>query len=386
MVFGQQVDLKCDLPTDSGTSACKSHLVGRRWCFGSANLTHRAWFSNIEAGVFLDQQDIEDNELAFELEAYFSEVHVRSSELTNEVYLEQLALWKKRSDDFDAAEKKNAEGFEKSRLIPRLPSLTGGASKSAESLLFRRFDKEWNDTLQIMRSIGERFAKEDSRPIWIDKTVPPAVQVDQFLHGFYYQKVREGAGFPVQKFHEANRKNVQAALNEAVGWWVQSDASSFQEEARNMHVWAPRIRELAAEDRLLHLSASEFVDLISKVHAVRDHVYRSGSLNFAGVDATGWELEKKLEAFGLWLYATPAADGASILELLHRLIWDRKGYPPESITKRLWRAASKECSAEHLKLSSLGEILGWARPDLYPPRNNRTSKSLKALGYDVAVS
>ena len=35
---------------------------------------------------------------------------------------------------------------------------------------------------------------------------------------------------------------------------------------------------------------------------------------------------------------------------------------------------------------TLGEIVGWANPDLFPPRNMRTSKSLRALGYDVKVS
>jgi hypothetical protein len=40
---------------------------------------------------------------------------------------------------------------------------------------------------------------------------------------------------------------------------------------------------------------------------------------------------------------------------------------------------------ELLGVSSLGEIVGWALPDLYPPRNGRTSKSLRSLGYDVRV-
>ncbi|WP_371200120.1 phospholipase, partial [Ectothiorhodospira sp. PHS-1] len=36
-------------------------------------------------------------------------------------------------------------------------------------------------------------------------------------------------------------------------------------------------------------------------------------------------------------------------------------------------------------LSSLGEIVGWARPDEFPPRNMRTSKGLRALGYNVRI-
>jgi hypothetical protein len=33
--------------------------------------------------------------------------------------------------------------------------------------------------------------------------------------------------------------------------------------------------------------------------------------------------------------------------------------------------------------SLLGEILGWARPDAFPPRSDRTLKGLRALGYLV---
>jgi hypothetical protein len=29
--------------------------------------------------------------------------------------------------------------------------------------------------------------------------------------------------------------------------------------------------------------------------------------------------------------------------------------------------------------------LGWALPDTFPPRNGRTAKALKALGYEVTV-
>lgn len=39
----------------------------------------------------------------------------------------------------------------------------------------------------------------------------------------------------------------------------------------------------------------------------------------------------------------------------------------------------------HVSLSSLGEIVVWARPDEFPPRNMQTSKGLRALGYNVRI-
>lgn len=39
----------------------------------------------------------------------------------------------------------------------------------------------------------------------------------------------------------------------------------------------------------------------------------------------------------------------------------------------------------HYGLNSIAEVIGWAQPEIAPPRNGRTSKALRALGYDVRV-
>ncbi|MGS6289529.1 hypothetical protein ACVGWF_24630, partial [Enterobacter asburiae] len=39
----------------------------------------------------------------------------------------------------------------------------------------------------------------------------------------------------------------------------------------------------------------------------------------------------------------------------------------------------------HIGLSSLGEIVGWARPHEFPPRKMRTSKGLRALRYNAVT-
>lgn len=52
----------------------------------------------------------------------------------------------------------------------------------------------------------------------------------------------------------------------------------------------------------------------------------------------------------------------------------------------LWEATRNEhWRIPHIGLSSLGEIIGWARPDEFPPRNMRTSKGLRALGHKVNI-
>jgi hypothetical protein len=67
--------------------------------------------------------------------------------------------------------------------------------------------------------------------------------------------------------------------------------------------------------------------------------------------------------------------------LLNYVVWGNG-----SVSARLWNAiCSDDWAIPHVGLSSLGEIVGWARPDEFPPRNMRTSKGLRALGYSVRI-
>ena len=55
---------------------------------------------------------------------------------------------------------------------------------------------------------------------------------------------------------------------------------------------------------------------------------------------------------------------------------------PESV----WNAfTTPDWRIDALGVSAIGEIVGWALPDKFPPRNGRTSKALRSLGFDVQV-
>ncbi len=58
----------------------------------------------------------------------------------------------------------------------------------------------------------------------------------------------------------------------------------------------------------------------------------------------------------------------------------------KDVPSRLWETTqSRRWRLPHLGISSLGEMVGWAMPDHFPPRNGRTSKALTALGYKVKI-
>ncbi|MFT2780468.1 hypothetical protein ACMWKL_22790 [Klebsiella pneumoniae] len=65
--------------------------------------------------------------------------------------------------------------------------------------------------------------------------------------------------------------------------------------------------------------------------------------------------------------------------LLNYVVWGNG-----SVSARLWNAIrSDDWAIPHVSLSSLGEIVVWARE--FPPRNMQTSKGLRALGYNVRI-
>ena len=58
--------------------------------------------------------------------------------------------------------------------------------------------------------------------------------------------------------------------------------------------------------------------------------------------------------------------------LLNYVVWGNG-----SVSARLWNAIrSDDWAIPHVSLSSLGEIVVWARPDEFPSRNMQTSKGL----------
>ena len=62
---------------------------------------------------------------------------------------------------------------------------------------------------------------------------------------------------------------------------------------------------------------------------------------------------------------------------------DKTSSGPANAAERLWIAANdSEWKIPRMGPHILGELIGYARPEEYPPRNNRVSKTLYALGFE----
>ncbi|MCP5475469.1 MAG: phospholipase D-like domain-containing protein [Lysobacterales bacterium] len=345
---------------------------------GSANLTDRAWFGNIEAGVYLSHDDLLESGMEESLRDFFERVDDRSHALTEEVQREQQRIWEQRQSLF-VQQSRLEQQFEQQRLLPRLQGLAHVRKKRSIEARFQAFEKEWNETLQIMRSIGEKVSRAENRPAWIHEDVPTGVQADQFLHAYYYKEVRDGARHPYEEFHQRHVGNPELALRGAMAWWKAS-RFDYSDEQRHIEHWAPGLREYMARDRIRALSEEEFIDAISRVHAIINHAIKRENAHL-GLPSAPQQFDDKVRKFGevLWRARSPA--GRTALETFEYVIWGSG-----RVAERIWKSArSDEWRIPHLGFSSLGELVGWARPDIFPPRNARTSKALRALGFPVSV-
>jgi len=348
---------------------------------GSANLTQRAWFGNVEAGLFLAQDEIEEEGLTSELETFFGELDEAAHGLTKELVQE---LKQHQDDPWFANGERMRREFDSHRKLPRLENLLSVPKRSEAGERSRReFLQEWNRTLGYIRDIASTISQPGNRPPWVNSTIPAGVQADQFLHAYYYNRVMQGHTARHRQFHEQNKAKPHKALEDAIAWWRMLPSAPSSED-RMMNEWAPFIAHSLTPDRILELDEQTLVEVFAKVHAFRNYADRA---KYTTLGLTKKLPEMSSEARGEYLarklYEEITDSGGGILDLLNYLLY---GGTKANLPDRLFEVSfSPAWRIRHAGLSTFGEIVGWALPNEFPPRNGRTSKALYALGYDVII-
>ncbi|WP_116654699.1 phospholipase D family protein [Pelagibacterium sediminicola] len=348
---------------------------------GSANLTQSAWWNNVEAGVFLteDEMQVEGHDL--DLETMFSEIDSHAAPLTEEL----LELLRKRNAELKRrkiAQKSSDNAFVSTTLVPHWEGLARVGKKTANERKRQAFLDEWNSTLQIIRNVGATISKKENRPAWVGDDVPLGVQADQFLHAYYYTNVideRRRSNF--EALFAANRNDPDTAVQLAIRFWQGLPSSS--DEYRALNEIAPVLRGAFERDRLKRLTEDEFVKVLSDIHAASEYARRVSNRIVGLRNGVTYTIPEKMDALARHIYRGPARGGNSVIDTLDFILY---GGSATEVPHRLWDTMNDPTRRiDLLGISSLGEIVGWALPDLYPPRNGRTSKALRALGYDVTV-
>lgn len=353
-------------------------LKGEGVYIGSANLTDRGWIDNIEAGVFIPETSLEADGTDEEIANLIDTVHEQSTPVNDEI-ISTLRTLKERRADIRDKERNIRDWFRKNCTVPKIPSLVSVNKIQTNDRRKSAFLKEWDETLQLLRNIANRL--RDYRPDWVNPAVPDGVHADQFLHAYYYLRVREGRKQPFDKYFEKNRQDPDSALVEQMEWWKTGDYPHVEED-NFIHNWAPSSHELLANGRIESLTEIDFVKLCTQVHAIRDHAIKQES-QFLGLPEGSHLAEIKREEFGKWLYKQRSTQHKTVLETISFVLYEGNN---AELPSRLWEATRPgKWKIDHLGLSSLGELVGWAMPNVSPPRNSRTSKALRALGNPVEI-
>ncbi|MES2208498.1 MAG: phospholipase D-like domain-containing protein [Pseudomonadota bacterium] len=345
---------------------------------GSANLTERAWISNIESGLFLTESDLHRDNLNIELDQFFYELmNIEQSYPLNEEIIKEMESFELQNRTFDKL-KKELSG---KRNIPIWNGLTSYDKEKMDDRRKESFRREWHETLTELRSIGKRL--EEHKPKWIKENISISWQIDQFLHAYYYNKVARLE--PVEKCFARNSNDPQGAVTHALKWWENTeDAPSNENET--FDISAPLIRNYLAQDKILNVTADQFTQICASTHATLDHLIKIRLSTLGKPELEHLSRNERIPLFANWLFNKKNAKGMSILELLNYVLYGGKHL---DLWERLYTAShNSQYTFPHYGINSIAELVGWALPDIepiLPPRNGRTSKALRALGFDVTI-
>lgn len=344
---------------------------------GSANLTTAGWWDNLECGVWFSQDEIDRNNLEAQLTAMFAVIAKRSTGVTRE-HLDAF-----RRLDAERAELTAAERAFQARVDKEFANLAG-QSKPIRLTAKRggarqQFIADWQNGLELLRKIVVE-AKRRTWPAWVDKDTNPAVVQDQATEYWYHHNIRISGDSveAIEAFHRKNRSDPAAALDQVFAEW---QAFGGDEKWAYFVNEAPRrVGQLLQRPALDELDEGRLTDILHATHAAREHArqMRKKDLGDEGTTSTSKERSR---LFARYLLGQESAGGKSVRDVLHYVIWGDVQTP--DIGERIWDAAHEdEWKLPHLGPSILGEMVGYARPDTYPPRNGRVSKTLAALGYE----
>jgi len=244
-----------------------------------------------------------------------------------------------------------------------------------------KFKAEWLETLSTIRNIASQI--NDFRPSWISPEIPKYWQVDQFLHAYYYNKVKQTNNtYPFEEYYQSNKSNPQGALIEMLQWW-KSQPTPPSDEDHTFDVSAPAICKAFAKDKILNLNVDEFCTVLSSTHATRDHVIKLSTAKLGRPDVKSLTRGERLPLLADMLYQKQNKKGQSILELMYYVLYGGKA---DLMWERIYEAGKlPDYQFGHYGINSIAEVVGWALPEITPPINGRTNKALRALGYPVNV-
>jgi len=348
---------------------------------GSANLTDAAWSRNVEAGCFFPEDEMIEQGLDLELTEFFRVIDEMSYPLIEET-IEILKKRKNRLNWFDKDSADAKSKIDNAASIKDWAGLVTVSQKNANERGRQAFLDEWNSTLAHLRQIADLVGRPENIPNWIKEGTPASLIADQFLHAYYYVHTFDDKRANFEHYFDKHKSDPDAAVQKALLWWRDTKTAPMSEDEM-LNVSAPRVGQLIHKDSLLNLSLEEWEEVTGRVHSMSDHARRMRNVKLGLPMGRQYNIPEKVEALAIFHFDQSNQRGENILQMLHYILY---GGDEADLPNRIWEGIKDpNRKIEHFGLSALGELSGWAMPEKYPPRNRRTSKALRSLGYNVLV-
>lgn len=368
------------------------HGVG---CYvGSANITTKAFYKNIELGVFFEE-DVDGPEIFDELKTFFENLSVYTSPLTKHDIKRIQQNFADRDNDDDVKRLSKELADAKRKYIDIWDKLKETIFKgqkqplreqSGKTLHQKRVIEEWKSCHILLTNYMHIYKNEYQRPKWVNADLPYFAEMDR-MFCWYYEGIKgnDRALEAVIKHHEKNKDNPELHTRALFKEWSSSPdvPDDFLLESFNERV--PIVKRYLAKDKITYLTNDELAEVVYYCYALMDHIDQFKSLESLGLIRGDSDLrvprEEKARQYVERYLQGANGHGKTFLEILSYFIWNNSWAPWEKI----WECTDKNSKWKYpgIDKSTLGELIGLARPDEYPVRNNRVSRALYALGFDV---
>lgn len=348
---------------------------------GSANLTDNGWTRNLECGGWIEQGELDESGMGDELGAMFSVIADRCVAASAEHVEIVMRLSDARADVRRAKATFEREIASALRNLPGQSApidftkgdRPGGAARKA-------FVDEWYQTLTILRKLTEK-ARAVEWPGWVRRGVHPSIAQDQATEHWYQKNIRSTgqSAAEIARLHQANVGRAEQAVDEMFQLWLQSDVGEKWEEWTNNT--PERLRALLAREGLAKLDVERLTEILWGGHASREHArqIKNSELGLARSERT--TNEERCRLYAEYLLSRKTEAGKQIADVLDYVLWGDEQNP--ECAERIWDATrDSQWRIPHIGKNILGELVGYARPDEFPPRNNRVSRCLVALGFE----